>query len=47
MQNLHVVAHVSDSSETSKEKDITLLYKVEPGMPLSELSMNLWVEIGI
>ncbi|ETW75892.1 hypothetical protein HETIRDRAFT_152464 [Heterobasidion irregulare TC 32-1] len=32
VQNLHVVAHVSDSSETSKEKDITLLYKVEPGV---------------
>ena len=47
VQNLHVVAHVSDSSETSKERDITLLYNVEPGMPLAELSMNLWVEIGI
>ncbi|KAI0053218.1 DNA mismatch repair protein [Auriscalpium vulgare] len=30
--NLHVVAHVSESNETSKERDITLLYKVEPGV---------------
>jgi DNA mismatch repair protein MSH2 len=34
VQNLHVVAHVSDPSSGSgrREKDITLLYKVEPGI---------------
>lgn len=29
MKNLHVVAHVK---EGSKDRDITLLYKVEPGI---------------
>ncbi|OCH93883.1 hypothetical protein OBBRIDRAFT_723791, partial [Obba rivulosa] len=32
VKNLHVVAHVSDSSEASRDKEITLLYKVEPGI---------------
>lgn len=32
VKNLHVVAHVSDSDMQSKERDITLLYKVEPGV---------------
>ncbi|KAI0292908.1 DNA mismatch repair protein [Russula brevipes] len=32
VKNLHVVAHVSDSDGQSKERDITLLYKVEPGV---------------
>lgn len=33
VKNLHVVAHVSKADEMSKskERDITLLYKVEPG----------------
>jgi DNA mismatch repair ATPase MutS len=30
VKNLHVVAHVN-SGEGGKERDITLLYKVEPG----------------
>lgn len=29
--NLHVVAHVGESDGQSKDRDITLLYKVEPG----------------
>ncbi|KAA1473044.1 DNA mismatch repair protein [Dentipellis sp. KUC8613] len=32
VKNLHVVAHVSDTKEASRERDITLLYKVEPGV---------------
>ncbi|THH15823.1 hypothetical protein EW146_g4722 [Bondarzewia mesenterica] len=32
VKNLHVVAHVSTSGEASRERDITLLYKVEPGV---------------
>jgi DNA mismatch repair protein MSH2 len=31
VKNLHVVAHVSDDS-ADKSQDITLLYKVEPGV---------------
>ena len=31
MKNLHVVAHVSSDS-ADKSQDITLLYKVEPGV---------------
>jgi DNA mismatch repair protein MSH2 len=31
VKNLHVVAHVSEGS-TTKDRDITLLYKVEPGV---------------
>ncbi|KAF7972811.1 hypothetical protein HWV62_17002 [Athelia sp. TMB] len=30
--NLHVVAHVSNTNEVGQERDITLLYKVEPGV---------------
>ncbi|PIL27652.1 hypothetical protein GSI_10804 [Ganoderma sinense ZZ0214-1] len=32
VKNLHVVAHVSNSEEGSRDRDITLLYKVEPGV---------------
>lgn len=32
VKNLHVVAHVSTSDDSRKEKDITLLYRVEPGL---------------
>ncbi|KAI0746952.1 DNA mismatch repair protein [Daedaleopsis nitida] len=32
VKNLHVVAHVSDSEDGSRDRDITLLYKVEPGV---------------
>ncbi|TCD65445.1 MutS-like protein [Steccherinum ochraceum] len=32
VKNLHVVAHVSTSDDIRKERDITLLYKVEPGV---------------
>ncbi|KAF8605730.1 DNA mismatch repair protein MSH2 [Ceratobasidium sp. AG-I] len=32
VQNLHVVAHVNQTGETTQERDITLLYKVEPGV---------------
>lgn len=32
VKNLHVVAHVSNSDvESNRDRDITLLYKVEPG----------------
>ena len=34
VKNLHVVAHVSSSDEDNRDRDITLLYKVEPGMTL-------------
>lgn len=34
VKNLHVVAHVSNGSNEGKaDRDITLLYKVEPGEP--------------
>ncbi len=32
VKNLHVVAHVSKSDEDGRDRDITLLYKVEPGV---------------
>ncbi|KAI0777272.1 DNA mismatch repair protein [Trametes elegans] len=32
VKNLHVVAHVSDADEDGRDRDITLLYKVEPGV---------------
>ncbi|KAF9004638.1 DNA mismatch repair protein [Cyathus striatus] len=32
VKNLHVVAHVSQSGKERQDKDITLLYKVEPGV---------------
>lgn len=31
VKNLHVVAHVSKTGESTHDRDITLLYKVEPG----------------
>ena len=35
VKNLHVVAHVSDANESGRDRDITLLYKVESGAPVS------------
>lgn len=32
VKNLHVVAHVSTRDDLSRKKDMTLLYKVEPGV---------------
>ncbi|KAI0711342.1 DNA mismatch repair protein [Earliella scabrosa] len=32
VKNLHVVAHVSNSDDGVRDRDITLLYKVEPGV---------------
>lgn len=32
VKNLHVVAHVSDAGKVTQDRDITLLYKVEPGV---------------
>ncbi|KAI0635322.1 DNA mismatch repair protein [Trametes polyzona] len=32
VKNLHVVAHVSSAEEEGRDRDITLLYKVEPGV---------------
>ncbi|EPS97986.1 hypothetical protein FOMPIDRAFT_1127467 [Fomitopsis schrenkii] len=32
VKNLHVVAHVSKPDEDTRDRDITLLYKVEPGV---------------
>ena len=32
VKNLHVVAHVGESDGQSKDRDITLLYRVEPGV---------------
>ncbi|KAI0032586.1 DNA mismatch repair protein [Vararia minispora EC-137] len=32
VKNLHVVAHVSNAGDSGGERDITLLYKVEPGV---------------
>jgi DNA mismatch repair protein MSH2 len=40
VKNLHVVAHVSDSDTQSKERDITLLYKVEPGVCLRPTDLH-------
>ena len=34
VKNLHGVAHVSDAEENGRDRDITLLYKVEPGRAL-------------
>jgi DNA mismatch repair protein MSH2 len=34
VKNLHVVAHVTHKANTTMDPDITLLYKVEPGMHL-------------
>jgi DNA mismatch repair protein MSH2 len=41
VKNLHVVAHVSDSDTQSKERDITLLYKVEPGVCLGTIDTHV------
>ncbi|KII91117.1 hypothetical protein PLICRDRAFT_51307 [Plicaturopsis crispa FD-325 SS-3] len=32
VKNLHVVAHVTQTGEATQDRDITLLYKVEPGV---------------
>ncbi|KAH9941212.1 DNA mismatch repair protein [Epithele typhae] len=32
VKNLHVVAHVSNAEDRGQDRDITLLYKVEPGV---------------
>lgn len=32
VKNLHVVAHVSEASDKDQQREITLLYKVEPGI---------------
>jgi DNA mismatch repair protein MSH2 len=32
VKNLHVVAHVEEGSKAAQNRDITLLYKVEPGI---------------
>ncbi|KDR73457.1 hypothetical protein GALMADRAFT_100108 [Galerina marginata CBS 339.88] len=32
VKNLHVVAHVTETHKTSRDQDIALLYKVEPGV---------------
>jgi hypothetical protein len=34
VKNLHVVAHVTKIGEETLDRDITLLYKVEPGTPI-------------
>lgn len=31
VKNLHVVAHVTSTGSKTQDRDITLLYKVEPG----------------
>jgi len=36
VKNLHVVAHVTESHRVSKDQDITLLYRVEPGSLISK-----------
>lgn len=41
MNNLHVVAHVSSTGKQSQDRDITLLYKVEPG--ISDQSFGIHV----
>lgn len=41
VKNLHVVAHVSTSDDARKEKDITLLYRVEPGVWMSQMTADL------
>ncbi|CEL63099.1 DNA mismatch repair protein msh-2 OS=Neurospora crassa (strain ATCC 24698 / 74-OR23-1A / CBS 708,71 / DSM 1257 / FGSC 987) GN=msh-2 PE=3 SV=1 [Rhizoctonia solani AG-1 IB] len=44
VQNLHVVAHVSQTGQTTQERDITLLYKVEPGKSPISISPPLLIE---
>lgn len=43
VQNLHVVAHISDSEDgaTGKRREVTLMYKVEPG--ISDQSFGIHV----
>ncbi|KAG6876663.1 hypothetical protein C0993_001408 [Termitomyces sp. T159_Od127] len=41
VKNLHVVAHVTSTGEKSQDRDITLLYKVEPG--ISDQSFGIHV----
>ncbi|KAG6888939.1 hypothetical protein C0995_004794 [Termitomyces sp. Mi166 len=41
VKNLHVVAHVTSAGEKSQDQDITLLYKVEPG--ISDQSFGIHV----
>lgn len=41
VNNLHVVAHVSSTGKQSQDRDITLLYKVEPG--ISDQSFGIHV----
>ncbi|KAF4581359.1 MutS-like protein [Pleurotus pulmonarius] len=41
VKNLHVVAHVTQTGKTNQERDITLLYKVEPG--ISDQSFGIHV----
>lgn len=31
VKNLHVVAHVTKTGDSTQDRDITLLYKVQPG----------------
>jgi DNA mismatch repair protein MSH2 len=49
VKNLHVVARVSYSDSQSKERDITLLYKVEPGVfpGLIDLYVQLDEYLGV
>ena len=35
VKNLHVVAHVTNKGESGQDRDITLLYKVQPGIVTS------------
>lgn len=41
VQNLHVVAHIEKNDEQEKEDDITLMYRVEPG--ISDKSFGIHV----
>ncbi|KAF9476823.1 DNA mismatch repair protein [Pholiota conissans] len=41
VKNLHVVAHISELDKTNHDPDITLLYKVEPG--ISDQSLGIYV----
>ncbi|KAG5644351.1 hypothetical protein DXG03_008648 [Asterophora parasitica] len=41
VKNLHVVAHVTSSGKKTQDRDITLLYKVEPG--ISDQSFGIHV----
>ncbi|PPQ85022.1 hypothetical protein CVT25_010411 [Psilocybe cyanescens] len=41
VKNLHVVAHVTESDKESRDQDIALLYKVEPG--ISDQSFGIHV----